>query len=210
VALQVLSAARSGFTRVMAAPLTAGPSFVGSGCAGHATTNTVFHRVVREPFRPFVVQGAIPQSADAKCRQPVRNRQFFLIPQRQARFRAAGRSQLKRRGRNPLRPGVNQSPLRLGQLRLQHENAERSPWPASLIPIGQRPVLYRAPRSKPLVELDGRLMPVFRPCGQGLEWWTRSPGADKLVKATVLEGGVLVEASPERAQPQPAPLAWTR
>lgn len=171
-----------------AAPLTAG-NFVDLVRRG-TYNNTVFHRVVREPS-PFVVQGGDPQSADAKVPANLYGTGSFLDPTSgQARFVPL---EIALKGEAEPRYGQElTNPAELGQLRLQHERGAIA-MARSADPNSASAQFYIA--LKPLVELDGRYA-VFGRVVKGLEVVDKIRQGDRLVKATVVEGGELVEGKP--------------
>ncbi len=171
-----------------AAPLTAG-NFVDLVRRG-AYDNTVFHRVVREPS-PFVVQGGDPQSADPKVPVAQYGTGSFLDPSTgQSRYipleLALGGENQPRYGQELLDPGQAQ------RLKLRHERGALA-MARSADPNSASAQFYIA--LQPLAELDGRYA-VFGRVVKGLEVVDQIRQGDRLVKATLLEGGTLVKGKP--------------
>ena len=171
-----------------AAPLTAG-NFVDLVNRG-AYNGTVFHRVVREPV-PFVVQGGDPQSANPKVPASQYGTGSYMDP-------ASGESRLipleiklqneptPRYGEALTAPGVTR------QLALVHQRGAVA-MARSNDPNSASAQFYIALQALP--ELDGRYA-VFGRVVQGMEVVDRIQQGDKLTKASLIEGGTLVQARP--------------
>ncbi len=171
-----------------AAPLTAG-NFVDLVRRG-AYNNTVFHRVVRDPT-PFVVQGGDPQSADPNVPPDQYGTGSFMDT-------ATGQPRLI-----PLELALNgdrepsygrelSDPAQSGRLRLKHERGALA-MARSADPDSASAQFYIA--LKPLPELDGRYA-VFGRVVKGLEVVDRIQQGDRLIRASLLEGGTLVKGRP--------------
>jgi peptidyl-prolyl cis-trans isomerase B (cyclophilin B) len=171
-----------------AAPLTAG-NFV--DLVNRGTYNgTVFHRVVREPV-PFVVQGGDPASADPKVASSQYGLGNFTDP-------ASGVARLipleikrsdepePRYGEPVTAPGVT------SQLALAHERGAVA-MARSADPNSASAQFYVALQALP--ELDGRYA-VFGRVSKGMEVIDQIRQGDKLIKATVVAGGTLVQGKP--------------
>lgn len=171
-----------------AAPLTAG-NFV--DLVNKGTYNgTVFHRVVREPV-PFVVQGGDPQTANPKVSPTQYGMGNYLDP-------VSGQSRLiplelrlsnesaPRYGQVLTAPGISR------QLTLAHQRGAVA-MARSGEPNSASAQFYIALQALP--ELDGRYA-VFGRVIQGMEVVDAIQQGDKLVKATLLEGGTLVKGEP--------------
>ena len=160
-----------------AAPLTAG-NFVDLVRRG-VYNGTVFHRVVREPS-PFVVQGGDPLSANPLVPASQYGTGSFVDP-------ATGESRLipleiKRTGEGQPRYGeVMTAPGMTRQLA------------RSANPNSASAQFYIALQALP--ELDGRYA-VFGRVRQGMEVADRLQQGDRLIKATLVEGGTLVKGQP--------------
>jgi len=170
------------------APLTAG-NFVDLVNKG-AYNGTLFHRVVREPV-PFVVQGGDPQTANPRVSptqygmgnylDPVSG-QSRLIP---LEFRLSNES-APRYGQLLTAPGISR------QLTLAHQRGAVA-MARSGEPNSASAQFYIALQALP--ELDGRYA-VFGRVIQGMEVVDAIQQGDKLVRATLLEGGTLVKGDP--------------
>jgi peptidyl-prolyl cis-trans isomerase B (cyclophilin B) len=171
-----------------AAPLTAG-NFVDLVKRG-AYNNTAFHRVVREPT-PFVVQGGDPLSADSKVPPSQYGTGSFLDP-------ATGEArliplELKRKGEAEPRYGeLLTSPSITRELALVHQRGAVA-MARSNDPNSASAQFYIALESLP--ELDGRYA-VFGRVSEGMDVVDRIQQGDRLVKATLVEGGTLVKGKP--------------
>jgi peptidyl-prolyl cis-trans isomerase B (cyclophilin B) len=171
-----------------AAPLTAG-NFVDLVRRG-AYNGTVFHRVVRDPV-PFVVQGGDPQSANPKVNPSQYGTGSYLDP-------ASGESRMipleikiqdedqPRYGEPISAPGVTR------QLALAHQRGAVA-MARSADPNSASAQFYIALQALP--ELDGRYA-VFGRVSKGMEVVDRIQQGDKILKATVVEGGTLVKGQP--------------
>ena len=171
-----------------AAPLTAG-NFVDLVRRG-TYNNTVFHRVVREPS-PFVVQGGDPQSADPKVPPGSYGTGGFIDAATGAPRTIPLEIALKGEGE----PRYGQElldPTKLGALKLQHDRGAIA-MARSSDPNSASAQFYIALR--PLVELDGRYA-VFGRVVSGMEVVDRIRQGDRLISATLLEGGTLVKGRP--------------
>ena len=171
-----------------AAPLTAG-NFV--DLVNRGTYNgTVFHRVVREPV-PFVVQGGDPASADPKVSASQYGLGSFLDP-------ASGEARLipleikrsdepaPRYGEPVTAPGVT------SKLDLVHQRGAVA-MARSADPNSASAQFYVALQALP--ELDGRYA-VFGRVSKGMEVVDQIRQGDKLIKASVVAGGTLVQGKP--------------
>ncbi len=171
-----------------AAPLTAG-NFVDLVKRG-VYNGTVFHRVVREPV-PFVVQGGDPASADPKVPASQYGMGSYVDP-------ASGESRLipleikrsdepePRYGEQVTAPGVTR------QLVLAHQRGAVA-MARSADPNSASAQFYVALQALP--ELDGRYA-VFGRVSKGMEVVDQIRQGDKIVKATVVAGGTLVQGKP--------------
>lgn len=170
------------------APLTAG-NFVDLVRRG-VYNGTAFHRVVREPV-PFVVQGGDPSSADPKVPAANYGMGSFIDPD-------SGEARLI-----PLELKFSKSgELRYGQpissaaqsrdLALTHQRGAVA-MARSNDPNSASAQFYVALEALP--ELDGRYA-VFGRVSSGMEVIDRIQQGDRIVKATVLEGGTLVKGQP--------------
>lgn len=171
-----------------AAPLTAG-NFVDLVKRG-VYNGTVFHRVVREPV-PFVVQGGDPASADPKVPASQYGLGSYVDP-------ASGEARLipleikrsddaaPRYGEPVTAPGVTR------QLALAHQRGAVA-MARSGDPNSASAQFYVALQALP--ELDGRYA-VFGRVSKGMEVIDQIRQGDKIVKATVVEGGTLVQGKP--------------
>ncbi|MEB3199472.1 MAG: peptidylprolyl isomerase [Synechococcaceae cyanobacterium] len=168
-----------------AAPLTAG-NFVDLVRRG-TYNGTVFHRVVREPV-PFVVQGGDPGSSDPKVPASRYGTGDFIDPDSgEARVIPL---ELKLKGESEPRYGeILSSPVINQQLELSHQKGALA-MARSNDPNSASAQFYIALEALP--ELDGRYA-VFGRVTQGLEVVDRIRQGDRLIKATLLEGGTLVK-----------------
>ena len=168
-----------------AAPLTAG-NFVDLVRRG-AYNGTVFHRVVRDPF-PFVVQGGDPQGADPKVPVEQLGTGSFIDP-------ATGQPrliplELFLQGEAQPRYGeITAGPGQQSKLKLQHQRGSLA-MARSADPNSASAQFYIALKALP--ELDGRYA-VFGRVTQGMEVVDKINQGDRLVKATLVEGGTLVK-----------------
>ncbi|MEI6032228.1 MAG: peptidylprolyl isomerase [Synechococcaceae cyanobacterium ELA739] len=171
-----------------AAPLTAG-NFVDLVKRG-TYNGTAFHRVVREPV-PFVVQGGDPKSADAKVPVSEYGTGDFIDP-------ATGEAR-----QIPLELKLNKEPQpRYGQplssaalnreLVLTHQRGAVA-MARSNDPNSASAQFYVALEALP--ELDGRYA-VFGRVTKGMDVIDRIQQGDRIVKASVMEGGTLVKGQP--------------
>lgn len=171
-----------------AAPLTAG-NFVDLVNRG-AYNGTVFHRVVREPV-PFVVQGGDPQSANPKVPASQYGTGSYMDP-------ASGESRLiplEIKLQNEPTPRYSEALTAPGvtrQLALVHQRGAVA-MARSNDPNSASAQFYIALQALP--ELDGRYA-VFGRVVQGMEVVDRIQQGDKLTKASLIEGGTLVQARP--------------
>lgn len=171
-----------------AAPLTGG-NFVDLVRRG-VYNNTVFHRVVREPV-PFVVQGGDPQSADAKVAPSQYGTGSFIDP-------GTGEARLiplelqLRSDKQPRYGEPITSPLKARELVLTHERGAVA-MARSADPNSASAQFYVALQALP--ELDGRYA-VFGRVTKGMEVFDRIQQGDRLIKASLLEGGTLVKGRP--------------
>ncbi|MBM5798111.1 MAG: peptidylprolyl isomerase, partial [Cyanobacteria bacterium K_Offshore_0m_m2_072] len=171
-----------------AAPLTAG-NFVDLVNKG-AYNGTLFHRVVREPV-PFVVQGGDPQTANPKVSPTQYGMGNYLDP-------ASGQSRLiplelklskegaPRYGELLTAPGITR------QLALVHQRGAVA-MARSNDPNSASAQFYIALQALP--ELDGRYA-VFGRVVQGMEVVDTIQQGDKLIKASLVDGGTLVKGEP--------------
>ena len=171
-----------------AAPLTAG-NFVDLVKRG-TYNGTVFHRVVKEPV-PFVVQGGDPSSADAKVPASQYGMGDFIDP-------STGEAR--------------QIPL---EIKLHKESQPRYGEPISsaalnreLVLTHQRGAVAMARSGNPnsasaqfyvaleaLPDLDGRYA-VFGRVTKGMDVIDRIQQGDRIIRATVIDGGTLVKGQP--------------
>lgn len=171
-----------------AAPLTAG-NFVDLVRRG-AYNGTVFHRVVRDPV-PFVVQGGDPQSANPKVSPTQYGMGNYLDP-------STGESrmiplELKLQGEGEPRYGeVLTAPGVTRQLALAHQRGAVA-MARSADPNSASAQFYVALQALP--ELDGRYA-VFGRVSKGMEVVDRIQQSDKILKATLIDGGTLVQGKP--------------
>jgi len=171
-----------------AAPLTAG-NFVDLVRRG-TYNNTVFHRVVRDPM-PFVVQGGDPQSANPSTPVNQYGMGNFIDPvggeARLIPLELKLRSEKLPRYGEPLT-----SPVVSKELALTHQRGAVA-MARSNDPNSASAQFYIALEA--LTELDGRYA-VFGRVTQGMEVVDRIQQGDRLVRATVIEGGKLVKGRP--------------
>jgi peptidyl-prolyl cis-trans isomerase B (cyclophilin B) len=171
-----------------AAPLTAG-NFVDLVRRG-AYTGTLFHRVVKEPI-PFVVQGGDPQSANPNTPVDLLGTGSFIDPATsQPRLIPLelflDGDQAPRYGEITVGPGQAQ------RLKLQHQRGSLA-MARSNDPNSASAQFYIALEALP--ELDGRYA-VFGQVIEGMEVVDAIRQGDKLVKASLVEGGKLVKGQP--------------
>ena len=166
------------------APLTAG-NFVDLVRRG-TYDGTVFHRVVKEPI-PFVVQGGDPQSSQPDTPVSALGTGSFIDPSSgQTRFVPL---ELLFDGESSPRYGeVVTSPTRQQRLKLPHERGSLA-MARSSDPNSASAQFYIALRALP--ELDGRYA-VFGRVTKGMDVVDQINQGDKLISASVLEGGTLV------------------
>jgi peptidyl-prolyl cis-trans isomerase B (cyclophilin B) len=170
------------------APLTAG-NFVDLVKRG-VYNGTVFHRVVREPV-PFVVQGGDPTSADPKVSAARYGMGNYVDP-------ASGEPryvplELKLRRQTEIRYGETlSSASQTRDLVLTHQRGAVA-MARSSEPNSASAQFYVALEALP--ELDGRYA-VFGQVTKGMEVIDRIQQGDRIVKATLLEGGTLVKGQP--------------
>ncbi|MFZ0409061.1 MAG: peptidylprolyl isomerase [Cyanobium sp.] len=171
-----------------AAPLTAG-NFLDLVKRG-SYNGTAFHRVVRDPV-PFVVQGGDPASADPKVPSSQYGTGDFIDPD-------TGESR-----QIPLELKLSKEPLpRYGQplsspvlnrdLVLTHQRGALA-MARSNDPNSASAQFYVALEALP--ELDGRYA-VFGRVTQGMDVIDRIQQGDRIIKASVVEGGTLVKGQP--------------
>lgn len=171
-----------------AAPLTAG-NFVDLVRRG-VYNGTVFHRVVREPV-PFVVQGGDPASADPKTAPSLYGTGNFIDP-------ASGEArmiplELILKGASEPRYGqAITAPTVSSQLALTHQRGAVA-MARSNDPNSASAQFYVALEALP--ELDGRYA-VFGRVVKGMDVIDRIQQGDRLIKASVVEGGTLVKGRP--------------
>ena len=171
-----------------AAPLTAGN--FGDLVRRGAYNGTVFHRVVRDPV-PFVVQGGDPQSANPKVSPTQYGMGNYLDP-------STGESrmiplELKLQGESEPRYGeVLTAPGVTRQLALAHQRGAVA-MARSADPNSASAQFYVALQALP--ELDGRYA-VFGRVSKGMEVVDRIQQSDKILKATLIDGGTLVQGKP--------------
>jgi peptidyl-prolyl cis-trans isomerase B (cyclophilin B) len=172
-----------------AAPLTAG-NFVDLVRRG-AYNGTLFHRVVKEPI-PFVVQGGDPQSADPATPLDLLGTGSFIDPgSGQPRLIPL---ELKLNGEaNPRYGEVLGGPGQPGKLQLQHARGALA-MARSNDPNSASAQFYIALRALP--ELDGRYA-VFGRVTKGMDVVDRIVQGDKLISASVIQGGTLVQDAKE-------------
>jgi len=170
------------------APLTAG-NFVDLVRRG-VYDGTVFHRVVREPV-PFVVQGGDPLTANPKTPPNLYGTGNAMDPASgEPRFIPL---ELKLRQEPEPRYGeVLTTPVISRQLALTHERGAVAMARAGE-PDSASAQFYVALEALP--ELDGRYA-VFGRVAKGMEVVDRINQGDRILKATVVEGGTLVKGTP--------------
>lgn len=171
-----------------AAPLTAG-NFVDLVKRG-VYDNTTFHRVVREPA-PFVVQGGDPQSADPKAPPGQLGTGSFLDPATGAArlipLEIALKDETQPRYSAPVTlPGITP------RLQLPHQRGAIA-MARSTDPDSASAQFYIALQALP--ELDGSYA-VFGRVISGMEVVDRINQGDRLLRATLVEGGTLVKDQP--------------
>ena len=166
------------------APLTAG-NFVDLVRRG-TYNGTVFHRVVNEPI-PFVVQGGDPQSSLPDTPVSALGTGSFIDPSSgQPRFIPL---ELLFEGESSPRYGeVVTSPTQQKRLKLPHERGSLA-MARSSDPNSASAQFYIALRALP--ELDGRYA-VFGSVTKGMDVVDQINQGDRLISASVLEGGTLV------------------
>ncbi|MEX0588576.1 MAG: peptidylprolyl isomerase [Cyanobium sp.] len=171
-----------------AAPLTAG-NFVDLVKQG-VYNGTVFHRVVREPV-PFVVQGGDPASADPKVPASQYGQGSYVDPAKgEARLIPL---EIKRNDEPEPRYGEPvTAPGATRQLALAHQRGAVA-MARSADPNSASAQFYVALQALP--ELDGRYA-VFGRVSKGMEVIDQIRQGDTIVKATVIEGGSLVQGKP--------------
>ncbi len=171
-----------------AAPLTAG-QFVDLVRRG-VYNGTVFHRVVKDPV-PFVVQGGDPQSANPKVPSSQYGLGSFIDPAsgeaRMIPLELKLKSEPKPRYGEPVT-----NPMVSRELALSHERGALA-MARSADPNSASAQFYVALQALP--ELDGRYA-VFGRVTRGMEVMDRIEQGDRLVRASVIEGGKLVQPSP--------------
>lgn len=171
-----------------AAPLTAG-NFVDLVRRG-TYNNTVFHRVVRDPM-PFVVQGGDPSTADSRTPATQYGTGNFIDP-------ASGEARLiplELRLRSEKLPRYGEpltSPVVSRELALMHQRGAVA-MARSDDPNSASAQFYVALEALP--ELDGRYA-VFGRVTRGMDVVDRIQQGDRLIRATVVEGGTLVKGRP--------------
>ena len=168
-----------------AAPLTAG-NFVDLVRRG-AYNGTVFHRVVRDPI-PFVVQGGDPQGADPKVPVDQPGTGSFIHPAT-GQLRLIPLELLLQGEAQPRYGEITAGPGQQSKLKLQHERGALA-MARSADPKSASSQFYIALKALP--ELDGRYA-VFGRVTQGMEVVDKINQGDRLVKATLVEGGTLVK-----------------
>ena len=166
------------------APLTAG-NFVDLVRRG-TYNGTVFHRVVNEPI-PFVVQGGDPQSSLPDTPVSALGTGSFIDPSSgQPRFIPL---ELLFEGESSPRYGeVVTSPTQQKRMKLPHERGALA-MARSSDPNSASAQFYIALRALP--ELDGRYA-VFGRVTKGMDVVDQINQGDRLISASVLEGGTLV------------------
>lgn len=171
-----------------AAPLTAG-NFVDLVKRG-VYTNTLFHRVVKEPT-PFVVQGGDPGTADPGTPSTQFGTGNFIDP-------ASGEArmiplELRQKGEKQPRYGeILTSPDVSRQLLLTHQRGAVA-MARSEDENSASAQFYLALEALP--ELDGRYA-VFGRVSKGMDVVDRIQQGDRLVRATLVQGGTLVKGRP--------------
>jgi peptidyl-prolyl cis-trans isomerase B (cyclophilin B) len=167
------------------APLTAG-NFVDLVKRG-VYNGTAFHRVVREPL-PFVVQGGDPSSADPKVPAANHGMGSFIDPATGEARLIPLELKLKRNGElrygQPITAAAQSRDLELTHQRGAVAMARSSD------PNSASAQFYVALEALP--ELDGRYA-VFGRVTSGMDVIDRIQQGDRIIKATVLQGGTLVK-----------------
>ena len=168
-----------------AAPLTAG-NFVDLVRRG-AYNGTLFHRVVRDPI-PFVVQGGDPQSANPATPVDLLGTGSYINPSNgQPRLIPL---ELFLSGESAPRYGeVLAGPGQQSRLKLQHQRGALA-MARSADPNSASAQFYIALKALP--ELDGRYA-VFGRVTQGMDVVDKIVQGDKLISASVVQGGTLVQ-----------------
>ena len=168
-----------------AAPLTAG-NFVDLVRRG-AYNGTLFHRVVRDPI-PFVVQGGDPQSANPATPVDLLGTGSYINPTNgQPRLIPL---ELFLSGENAPRYGeILAGPGQQTRLKLQHQRGALA-MARSADPNSASAQFYIALKALP--ELDGRYA-VFGRVTKGMDVVDKIVQGDKLISASVLSGGTLVQ-----------------
>lgn len=166
-----------------AAPLTAG-NFVDLVQKG-AYNGTAFHRVVRQPS-PFVVQGGDPLSANPMT-PPSQYGQGSFIENGEARLIPLEirlkQDQVPTYGQELTAPGITR------ELALVHQRGALA-MARSADPNSASAQFYVALQALP--ELDGRYA-VFGRVSEGMEVIDRIEQGDRILRATVVDGGKLVK-----------------
>ena len=171
-----------------AAPLTAG-NFVDLVKRG-VYTNTLFHRVVKEPM-PFVVQGGDPATADPATPSTQYGTGNFIDP-------ASGEARmipLELRLKGQSQPGYGEiltSPDISRQLLLTHQRGAVA-MARSEDANSASSQFYLALEALP--ELDGRYA-VFGRVTRGMDVVDRIQQGDRLLRAALVSGGTLVKGRP--------------
>ena len=168
-----------------AAPLTAG-NFVDLVRRG-AYNGTLFHRVVKEPI-PFVVQGGDPQSANPSTPVDLLGTGSY-IDQATGQPRLIPLELFLQGDQAPRYGEVAVGNGQAARLKLQHQRGALA-MARSNDPNSASAQFYIALRALP--ELDGRYA-VFGRVTKGMEVVDQISQGDKLVSATVVEGGTLVQ-----------------
>jgi len=172
-----------------AAPLTAG-NFVDLVQKG-TYNGTVFHRVVRQPA-PFVVQGGDPFSANPMT-PPSQYGQGSVVENGEARLIPLEiklkQDQAPTYGQELTTPGITR------QLALVHQRGALA-MARSADPNSASAQFYVALQALP--ELDGRYA-VFGRVSEGMEVIDRIEQGDRIIRATVVDGGTLEKGAPAGA-----------
>lgn len=170
------------------APLTAG-NFVDLVRRG-VYNGTAFHRVVRQP-KPFVVQGGDPSSADPKTPVSDYGTGSFIDPvSAEARLIPL---ELKLKTGDELRYGAPlSSASQISELELTHQRGALA-MARSNDPNSASAQFYIALEALP--ELDGSYA-VFGRVISGMDVVNRIEQGDRLIKATLLEGGTPAQKKP--------------
>ncbi len=173
-----------------AAPLTAG-NFVDLVQKG-TYNGTVFHRVVRQPA-PFVVQGGDPLSANPMT-PPSQYGQGSVVENGEARLIPLEiklkQDQAPTYGQELTTPGITR------QLALVHQRGALA-MARSADPNSASAQFYVALQALP--ELDGRYA-VFGRVSEGMEVIDRIEQGDRIIRATVVDGGKLEKGAPAGAE----------